>query len=201
MSRIIYDDLLAEIKALYKNHPALEAFAQLPDDLAPQQVTPHQRDASRRLQQDSGLQSQHHAGLQEALITASEHMHWREVYRPDEAQPDTLSYAFMNDLGVYAIIGETAPFASEKMSLYLVYMPAGMIYPWHYHPAEELYFILSGIGTFCRAGHQDEQVHEGSIIIHETNQPHMMQTTNSPLLALAVWRNHLDIAPTLMARP
>ena len=195
-----HDNLLSEIASLYERYELLSDFAPLPEDLIPQQVIAHERQASLMLQAEDKLKSASHAALQEALIAASPDMHWREVYTQDEASPVHVSYEFMSRLGVYAIIGKTGPFASSELSLYMVYMPAGLTYPWHYHPAEELYFILSGEAVFRRQGHEDRLMREGDVIVHETNQPHEMQTYDKACLSLAVWRNHLDIAPTLMAK-
>lgn len=200
MTAAIYDNLLSEISALYARHDALRRFCPLPDTLARQEVIASQRRVSAVLQAETRLISQNYKPVQEALISASAHMHWREVYRPDGSDSEGLCYRFMDKLGVYAIIGETGPFASDEMSVYLVYMPAGLTYPWHYHPAEELYFILSGEGVFRREGCDDRTVREGDVVIHESNQAHEMQTYDSPLLSVAVWRNHLDIPPTLIRR-
>lgn len=150
-----HQDLFTILSDLYVSCEALRAFAPLPDDLVAQSVEPHHRAASHALQQDTHLQSHHHQELQTALIAASPQMHWREVYRRDETSPAHLSFDFMDKLGVYALIGETGPFMSQKMALYMVYMPAGFSYPWHAHKAEEFYYILSGEAVFRRADHPD----------------------------------------------
>ena len=131
-----------------------------------QSVTPHHRAASHALQQDMHLKSHHHQELQTALIAASPQMHWREVYRRDETSLAHLSFDFMDKLGVYALIGETGPFMSQKMALYMVYMPAGLSYPWHAHKAEEFYYILSGEAVFRRADHPDKTLNEGDCLYH-----------------------------------
>lgn len=196
-----YDEILTELGILFETQTGLSDFCPLPDSLARQLVEPNHRAASDDLQNETRLISSAFASLQETLIAASPDMHWREVYRKDSHTPSGISFDFMERLGVYAIIGETGPFLSKDMSAYLVYMPAHLTYPWHYHPAEELYFILSGEAVFRREGHEDRLVRESDIIIHDSNQAHEMQTYDSPLLSIAIWRNHLDIAPTLIASP
>ena len=198
MSKAHHQTLLSHITSLYERSPALRAFAPLPDDLRAQEIAPYHRNASDDLQQNTHLNSQYHQPLQEALIKASPFMHWREVYRADEASPKTFSYDFMEKLGVYALIGKTGPFISDKMALFVVYMPAGLTYPWHAHPAEEFYYIISGEAIFSREGHRDKILSEGQTIYHHSDQPHAMQTNDKPLLSLAVWRNHLDIPPHLL---
>lgn len=197
----IYDEILAELIVLFKRNKALQAFCTLPQSIPRQIVEPRHRAASNDLQNETQFIGGAFANLQAKLIAACPNMHWREVYRKDSNTPAGISFDFMERLGVYAIIGETGPYMSKDLSVYLVYMPANLIYPWHYHPAEELYLILSGEGVFRRKGHEDRLVRESDIIIHDSNQPHEMQTYDSPLLSLAIWRNHLDIAPTLIADP
>ena len=193
-----HQDLFTILSELYVSCEALRAFAPLPDDLVAQSVEPHHRAASHALQQDTQLQSHHHQELQTALIAASPQMHWREVYRRDETSPAHLSFDFMDKLGVYALIGETGPFMSQKMALYMVYMPAGLSYPWHAHKAEEFYYILSGEAVFRRAGHPDKTLKEGDCLYHSSELPHAMQTYDKPMLSLAVWRNHLDAPAYLL---
>jgi len=193
-----HQDLFTILSDLYVSCEALRAFAPLPDDLVAQSVEPHHRAASHALQQDTQLQSHHHQELQTALIAASPQMHWREVYRRDETSPAHLSFDFMDKLGVYALIGETGPFMSQKMALYMVYMPAGLSYPWHAHKAEEFYYILSGEAVFRRADHPDKTLKEGDCLYHSSELPHAMQTYDKPMLSLAVWRNHLDVPAYLL---
>ena len=193
-----HQDLFTILSDLYVSCEALRAFAPLPDDLVAQSVEPHHRAASHALQQDTQLQSHHHQELQTALIAASPQMHWREVYRHDETSPAHLSFDFMDKLGVYALIGETGPFMSQKMALYMVYMPAGLSYPWHAHKAEEFYYILSGEAVFRRADHPDKTLKEGDCLYHSSELPHAMQTYDKPMLSFAVWRNHLDAPAYLL---
>lgn len=208
MIRSEHHALFSTLSDLYETCDALREFAPLPDDLTAQNIEPHHRDASRALQQDTKLQSQHHLALQEALIKASPQMHWREVYRPDgtsdetnnDTGPEPISYDFMEKLGVYAIIGDTGPFMSHKMALYMVYMPAGLSYPWHAHKAEEFYYILAGEAVFRRAGHPDTTLTEGNTLSHSSEMPHAMQTYDKPMLSLAVWRTHLDKPAYLLDR-
>ena len=200
MQNVTYEHLKNELINLYSKLPFLPDFALLPDEWIVQQVLPNQRDVSFSLQSESELVSSHFSSLRDRLVGAAPIMHWPEIYKESAIQIDGVSCDFMEHLGVYTIIGDTGPFQSQNMSVYLVYMPAGLTYPWHYHPAEELYFIISGEAVFRRDGHEDIEASEGMHIIHETNQPHEMQTYDKPMLSLAIWRNHLDVVPPLIAR-
>ena len=200
MHNVTYEQLKNELIILYSKLTFLSEFAPLPDKWIEQQVLPTQRDVSFSLQSNTELMSSNFSSLRDTLVGAAPIMHWLEIYKESDIQIEGVSCDFMEHLGVYTIIGDTGPFQSQNMSVYLVYMPAGLTYPWHYHPAEELYFIISGEAVFRRDGHEDVVASEGMHIIHETNQPHEIQTYDKPMLSLALWRNHLDVVPTLIAR-
>lgn len=200
MHNFTYEHLKNELIILYSKLTFLSEFAPLPDKWIEQQVPPTQRDVSFSLQSNTELMSSNFSSLRDTLVGAAPIMHWPEIYKESDIQIDGVSCDFMEHLGVYTIVGGTGPFQSQNMSVYLVYMPAGLTYLWHYHPAEELYFIISGEAVFRRDGHEDILASEGMHIIHETNQPHEMQTYDKPMLSLAIWRNHLDVVPTLIAR-
>ena len=196
------DRLFTALSALYADMPALADFAPLPSDMAPQPFAPHHRDASDQFQNDAGLL--HSAGfsaITSLLLQNAQRLHWREVYTPSNQPHQEISTAFMARLGCTALIGDRAPFCSAQLHLFVVYMPAGLIYPWHRHLAEELYLILAGEAVFCRTNHADITAKEGDIILHESQQPHMMYTTTKPMLSLAVWRNHLSQPAQLMPAP
>ena len=196
MSESPYQTLLAECKAVYDTHHVLAEFAPFPDDIEPQPVTADIKPPCLLLQQDTKLASKTFSKLQHAMITAAPFMRWRAIYHDSKISTD-----FMAQLGCYAIIGNDAPFSSAKIRLFLIYMPAGLYYPWHSHPAEELYLVLSGKAQFKRDGCQDTELSEGMSLYHKTNQPHAIETTDEPMLSLVVWRNHLDIPPILLNRP
>lgn len=188
----IYQRLLSAIRAAYSAHPALPAFTPLPDNLPRQPLDPEHRPCSTELQTETGLQSSGFAELQEQIIASAPFMKWRQIYGNDQHNK------FMDRLGCYAIIGEGGPFASDEMRLFIIYMPPNLYYPWHIHPAEELYMVISGHAVFKREGCPDESLTEGQSMFHESNQPHAMETSDTPMLSLVAWRNHLNTPPVLV---
>ena len=188
----IYQRLLSAIRAAYSAHPALPAFTPLPDNLPRQPLDPEHRPCSTELQTETGLQSSGFAELQEQIIASAPFMKWRQIYGNDQHNK------FMDRLGCYAIIGKGGPFASDEMRLFIIYMPPNLYYPWHIHPAEELYMVISGEAVFKREGHADEVLSQGQAMFHESNQPHAMETSDTPMLSLVAWRNHLNTPPVLV---
>ena len=188
----IYQNLLSAIRAAYSAHSALRTFTPLPDHLPRQPLEPEHRPCSTDLQNETGLNSSGFSDLQEQIIASAPLMKWRQIYG------DNQQNRFMDRLGCYAIVGEGGPFASAEMRLFVIYMPSNLYYPWHIHPAEELYLVVSGQAVFKREGCSDESLTEGQSMFHESNQPHAIETFDTPMLSLVAWRNHLNTPPILV---
>lgn len=142
---------------------------------------------------DNALRSARYPDLLHAILRAGDHVHWRETYKTGALNTD-----FMARWGCFAVIGEGAPYRSDHLRLFVVYMPAGLYYPPHRHPAEETYLVVAGQAVFKRSGAPDTLLGEGDTAFHPSQQPHALQTTHSPVLCLVAWRNHLDVPPELL---
>ena len=197
----LYDAMLQAVRALYDERAVLSRFANLPEEMPRQQITPATHPSRSLFETDDKLVSHHFADLQKALLDASPAMAWRTIYQPSGKPDDHHDYGFAERLGCYVILGKDGPFACPDMTIFLVYMPAGTLYPWHTHPAEELYFMISGNAIFKRGDKEDVILSEGQSMFHSENQPHAIETTNNPMLSLAIWRNHLDTPPLLIDHP
>ena len=57
--------------------------------------------------------------------------------------------------GGYWRIGSNCFFHSDRIHSYMVYMPAGLCYPWHQNPAEELYLCLAVETVFKKRSCED----------------------------------------------
>ena len=73
----------------------------------------------------------------------------------------------------------------------------GLFYPWHHHPAEELYVIIAGEAVFEAAGRPPRRLGPGYTAFHASNQPHAMTTEDKPVLAYVLWRGDLKTPPIL----
>ncbi|WP_425046259.1 dimethylsulfonioproprionate lyase family protein [Primorskyibacter sp. S87] len=192
MNRMSWDRLLTEIRSVHENTTALQTFCPFPDDIRQQQVLPHHIPSSDLMQADPALESTRYRACCQALIDCADQAHWRETYKGTDIGED-----FLNRFGCYGIIGPNAPFHSDRMRAWVVYMPARLWYPWHHHPAEEMYLTLAGTARFLVRGHPDQTMIEGTLSTHMSDQPHATETTGSPFLAYVVWRNQFEIAPVL----
>jgi hypothetical protein len=62
-------------------------------------------------------------------------------------------------------------------------------YPRHHHEAYELYLPLAGVSSWQSGDRTWQTRTPGAVLIHSSNEPHAMQTADSPLLALYFWRS------------
>ena len=188
----VYQTLLRTTQDAYAGNAEMTGFTPFPDDIVRQAVTPFHSTCCDVFCEDKKLVSQKYPALQDALRAASDAVHWRQTYKDTDIGDD-----FMDQFACYCIIGENAPFMSAAIRLFMVYMPPHFYYPWHHHPAEEMYVVVSGTGVFKRKDCPDERLTEGEISFHQSNQPHAMETLDDPVLCLVAWRDDFETQPVL----
>ncbi len=195
MTRQAFETLLDQARAAHESQACLAEFCRFPDDLHEQAVAPFHVPAAELLSRESGLYSDVLSEFRDAFVAASPMAQWRETYKDTNIGQD-----FMDRFACYSLIGEGGPWVSTQMSSYVVYMPANLYYPWHHHPAEELYLVLAGEAEFMREGAEPETLRPGDHSFHASNQPHAMRTGDHPVMAYVVWRNNLQTPPVLTER-
>ena len=139
----ISQTLLRTTQNAYCENTEMMDFAPFPNNIISQEVIPYYCKCSDYLGDDKRLISNNYPELQKAIIDASELVHWRETYKGTD-----IGDYFMDRFGCYSIIGENAPFSSDALRVFMVYMPPRLYYSWHHHPAEEVYMVVSGSATF-----------------------------------------------------
>lgn len=131
-----------------------------------------------------------YAPLTQALLGAADEAIWLQPYKGTE-----LATRHMQDFACYEVIGWHAPFASAKMRSFVIYQPPHQHYPWHHHPAEELYVVLAGEAEFLLEGEAPKVLSPGDCVFHPSGTPHALTTHDAPVLAYVAWRNHFDVWP------
>lgn len=192
MTEAAWNRCLARARAAHEAHAELSAFCPFPDDVHPQPVNAHHINAAALFAGDASLVSHRYTSLCAAARSLGDHAAWRETYKETSIGDD-----FLDRFGCYSLVGQGGAFHSAKMWCWFVYMPAGLWYPFHHHPAEEAYLVIAGGGRFLRAGKPDAPLTEGMLMVHQANEPHALETTDEPILAYVVWRNGFDTAPVL----
>jgi quercetin dioxygenase-like cupin family protein len=188
----IFQTLLRTMQSAYSTNTEMMGFAPFPNDIIRQDVIPYHCNCSAYFQSDIRLISKNYSELQNAISTASKLVHWRETYKGSD-----IGNYFMDRFGCYCILGENPPFSSDVLRLFMVYMPSGLYYPWHHHPAEEMYMVVSGGAIFKQSDCPDKLLSEGEVAFHASNQPHAMETTEDPVLCLVAWRDNFQTPPVL----
>ncbi len=192
IQRRLAQDLLHSAEKAYRAHPAMMEFAPFASDIAPQIHRPFHCSCSEVFRNDRALSSRTYARLTNAIRDFGPFAHWRETYKDTD-----IGAQFMELFACFCIIGENAPFISNEIRLFMVYMPPRLYYPWHHHPAEEVYLVIAGEAVFRRVGSPDETLGEGDTSYHESNQPHAMETFDQPVLCLVAWHDNFDTPPVL----
>ena len=187
----IFENVLHEIRTLHATVPEVADFVAFPNDLEPIELKPRHLPCADYFMQELCFKTAEHP-LARAFYQAGPEVYWRDTYAGTDVSED-----FMQRFGCYCVIGSGGAWISQSMAAYVVVMPSGLHYPWHQHPAEEMYYVLAGEGVFMRKGEANETLTAGNSVIHASNQPHALETRDQPVMAYVVWRNHLGIKPVL----
>ncbi|MFY9210822.1 MAG: dimethylsulfonioproprionate lyase family protein [Aestuariivita sp.] len=123
------------------------------------------------------------AELHRAVQAVAGYADWQQTYTEQEVGAD-----FLARYGYFELIGPSGHFQSDQIRAYIAYWGHGLVYDWHLHEAEELYYIVSGSALFQAQGVESKVLGPGDIRTHGSNQPHAMTTTDSPVLTLVLWR-------------
>jgi mannose-6-phosphate isomerase-like protein (cupin superfamily) len=192
MSRADWDQLLEIARATHQANAALTAFCPFPDDVTPQDVTPHHIPAADLMSEDTVLTEPLHADLRAGFVTCGPHAMWRETYKGTD-----IGDRFLDNFACYCLIGEGGAYHSDRMWAWVVYMSSHLHYPWHHHPGEEMYLVLGGSGQFLREGKPPLHLYAGDTLQHHSNEPHALDTLDDPLMCYVVWRNGFGVKPVL----
>ena len=188
----LWENLLEEARKVHFGNSELQDFCPFPNDIKKQELNPFHIPASDLMQNETGLLTEDYSELRDAFISASPYAHWRQTYKGT-----TVGKKFLAEFGCYGLIGPESPFQSEKIRAWVVYMPKNFYYPWHHHPAEEMYLCLAGEAVFRRENYTDIRLGSGGIIEHSANQSHSMETLEHPIMAYVIWRNNFGTKPVL----
>ncbi|SMX28802.1 Cupin domain protein [Pelagimonas phthalicica] len=191
----VWAQAATELEHCFATHPTLAQFSAFPTDLRPQNTMARGLPARDLLTADQALSHGSSSSLRDAVLALAPVAHWLDHYRDSEIGDD-----FLNRFGCFCLVGDQGGFASDQLRAWLVYMPPHLHYPWHHHPAEELYLVLAGKAEFLRAGQDPQWLTVGDTVFHAPNQPHAMTTGTDPVLCLVFWRDQFETGPQLTAQ-
>ena len=148
---------------------------------APLSSSPHAIPASRLLDKALGATS-----LSAAIAEAVPLFRWRQNPNYNAAN---MGGDFMHGYGYVEFAGpKDALFHAPEIRAGLLLLGAGLHYPLHAHPAEEIYHPLTE-GSLWRRGDEEWRiVPPGTAIHHAPLMPHETRAGERTLLALYCWR-------------
>lgn len=186
------DQLLDECRNLIGLIPALAAFtppfpASLPrvDGAATSLPNPGMLDTF------APLVTKETAALVASILQAAPLLNWQQSYTKSQ-----VGAAYLMKYGWFNLVSPEGVFACETVRISVGVWDRGLTYPRHWHEPEEAYLVLAGGAVFHSEGRPPRQCLPGDVVIHGPDQPHSMDMTNSPLMALAIWKG-----PSLLRKP
>lgn len=137
------------------------------------------------------------APLVEAIIAARDVVEWQQSY----SQADGFDEDYLARYGWFNLVSPDGPFVSDTLRVSVGYWGEGLYYKEHWHEPEEFYLVLSGAATFISEGRAPRACKAGETVFHESNQPHAIDMTPGPLLAMAFWRGNKLVAKPGLPEP
>lgn len=182
--------LLAAIRALLvsRNATVLQPFlAQWPSAASTRGVSASSLPVLRWLSGIGQHASVATSALVEAIINSASQLSWHRTYSAAD-----VGEAFLDNYGWAEIAGMRGAVCSETVACGFLLLGPATHYRRHRHEAEEVYIPLAGTASWQRGALSWQKQTPGAVIYHASNEAHAMRTEVSPLLALYVWRGHLE---------
>jgi mannose-6-phosphate isomerase-like protein (cupin superfamily) len=174
---------LKAAEALHRSTPELQEFAPWPDDLRDTDFTPHTIPATELVANCTAPDTEATRAFIEAIKALAPHAAWKRTYTEDEVGAE-----FLSRYGYFELYGPTGMARSDSARAYVGYWGENLVYDWHHHEAEALYFTLAGAATFMAENEDSAFVTPGQSRQHTSHQPHAMATGAGPILTYIVWR-------------
>jgi len=133
------------------------------------------------------------AALAGALRPILPGVSWSQTYSPDQIGQD-----FVDRCGYFDVAGPgRAMIPSATVATGFMIMGPGLLYPEHFHPAEELYFVLAGAGTW-RYGDGPWRAHApGDLVFTPSRAVHAICSNAATLFLMYAWQGDLATSATL----
>jgi hypothetical protein len=141
--------------------------------------------ACRHLPEAVGAAIMVDSALAAALAGMEDELYWRQTAGYSDmalGQP-----GFMDNYAHAEIIGPHGCFAGDDFRLGFLLLGPGLHYRDHYHPAPELYWLLTGPSDWARGAGGFVTRQAGEMVWHRPHVVHAVCTHDQPLLALWVW--------------
>jgi hypothetical protein len=125
------------------------------------------------------------AELVSLLAQVGSALEWRQSYTTPE-----VTERFLENYGWSELIGPRGPLPCSAFACGFLLLGPRTHYPSHHHEAHELYVPLVGVSSWQSGDQPWQTQYPGAMIIHASNDSHAMQTAETALLALYIWRSN-----------
>ena len=122
------------------------------------------------------------------LAALGPHLRWVQnpnyVARPPSAD-------FLANYGYAVLAGPGGLVATDRLAMGVLLLGPQTHYPMHRHPAVEVYVVVAGEAEWRKGEAPWRRQPPGTVIRHETMEPHDTRALRDPLLAVYLWRGDL----------
>lgn len=108
--------------------------------------------------------------------------------------------AFLENYGYCDFVGPRGLVETGDLAMGCLLMGPDLLYPDHFHPAVEVYVLLTGPAGWRLDGGAWREMPAGSLVYHASNRLHAMRAGAGPLLLAYAWLGALDV-PASVAAP
>jgi mannose-6-phosphate isomerase-like protein (cupin superfamily) len=155
------DHLRDEALALIRGTPDLAAFAPVPQNLVKTELAPSATASVERLLANPGASIMETAAFTQSVLDAAPDANWRQTYTEAQVGADFLAH-----YGWMELSGPTGQFHCEDARAYVAFWGEHLDHEWHWHEAEEIYFVAAGEALFKAEGEVDASVAAGQTRTH-----------------------------------
>lgn len=183
MNPAAFEEARDAARALIEGVPALATFAPWPADAVLRAGAPVSVPARAQFLADKSEVAPDATRFLAAARAVAHDVEWRRSYTGEQ-----VGEAMVERYGWFELVGPRGHFHSAQGRVFLAYFGPGLRYPWHWHEAEEIYYVVAGGAEFEAEGRAPRHLGPGDACVHLSNQPHAMTTHDVPLITLALWR-------------
>jgi hypothetical protein len=132
-----------------------------------------------------------------AIAALQDELHWQQ--NPSYSDGAMGRSGYMDGYAYAEIIGPKGFFRGNDFLLGFLLLGPNRVYREHYHPAPELYWMLTGPSRWKRGAGGWEELQAGDIRWHQPFVVHATETSHVPLLCLWAWTNDVAEPARLVA--
>lgn len=143
-------------------------------------------------------------GLAEALLARAPRLAWTDSR--SEYGGDPRLARFCDGYAVTCLVGPDypdypTPYPQDDLLVGFSLQAPNLLYPAHAHPAVELYYVIGGRAAWQQGDGVWRTLGPGAYALHESEEPHAMQTREAPLLTMFAWLGDLRSPVRFLDQP